>query len=66
MTGAHKCNKNDIIKLHELFDAGVKNGDIAKNFVTENGSTLSREYISRIRKGERWNYYKRSCKTATT
>lgn len=60
MTGAHKCNKKDIIKLHQLFDAGLNNSQIAREFVTENGKQISREHVSRIRKGQRWNPKTRS------
>jgi hypothetical protein len=55
MTGAHKCNKNDIVRLRELMKEGYGDTWLHRNFVTENGSTLSTDHIKKIRTGKRWN-----------
>lgn len=56
MTGAHKLKLQDIEKLRQLFDQGISNQQIAKNFVSTNGRKVSTEHIRLIRSGRRWNF----------
>jgi hypothetical protein len=55
MIGASKLTKEDAVKIREMFSQGVNKSQIAKNFVSEKGHKISREHVSRIIKGARWN-----------
>jgi vacuolar-type H+-ATPase catalytic subunit A/Vma1 len=60
MIGAHKLNINEVERLREMFNQGLNNSQIARQFKTLEGKTISREHVSQIRRGKRWNFTKHS------
>jgi hypothetical protein len=56
MTGAHKLKLQDVERLRELFNQGINNQEIAKNFVSSSGRKVSTEHVRLIRSGRRWNF----------
>ena len=60
MTGAHKLTLEDVEQLRELFREGHSNSRIAREFVSSTGQKITREHISKIRSGKRWNLNKHS------
>jgi hypothetical protein len=60
MIGAYKLNKNDILKIRNLISQGVNDYQIAREFISESGESVTREHIRAIRKGQRWNKDNRS------
>jgi hypothetical protein len=57
MIGASKINPttDDLDRLHEMFDMGLNNSEIARIYRTNSGESLSRIHISSIRRNKRWN-----------
>ena len=55
MTGASKLVLEDIVALRELYEQGLTNAQIARTFTSLSGKSVSREHVSRIRSGKRWN-----------
>jgi len=55
MIGASKLNLTEVERLRQLFDQGLNNSQIAREFKTLKGDTISREHVSQIRRGKRWN-----------
>jgi hypothetical protein len=55
LIGAKKLNKQDAAKIRKLVAQGLNDAQIARQFISENGSSVSREHIRSIRVGDRWN-----------
>lgn len=55
MIGANKLNKQDAAKIRKLVAQGLNDCQIARQFISENGNSISREHVRSIRIGERWN-----------
>lgn len=55
MVGAHKFNWNDAEKVRELLNQGISQSQIARDYISENGCKVSRELITQIANGKRWN-----------
>lgn len=60
MIGASKLDIKEVERLREMFDQGLNNSQIAREFRTLKGDTISREHVSQIRRGKRWNFTKHS------
>ena len=62
MIGSSKINEqtDDLERLHELFEMGLNNSEIARIYKTNSGESISRVHISEIRRGKRWNQGTRS------
>jgi len=62
LIGAHKINEHtdDLERLFELFQEGLSNSKISREYRTNSGDSLSRIHISKIRRGHRWNPQRRS------
>ena len=62
MIGAYKIDEHsdDLERLFKLFDQGLSNSKIAREFTTNSNHTLSRTHISQTRRGLKWNPQRRS------
>jgi hypothetical protein len=62
MIGSSKIDNNtdDLDRLQELFNEGLNNTQIAKDYRTNSGKQISRIHVSQIRRGKRWNINMRS------
>ena len=62
MIGAHKIDEHsdDLERLFKLFEQGLSNSKIAREFRTNSGHQLSRTHISQTRRGLKWNPQRRS------
>ena len=62
MVGASKIDEttDDLERLFDLFELGLNNSQIAREYKTNAGKSLSRIHISAIRRGQRWNPQNRS------
>lgn len=62
MIGAHKIDEqtDDLERLFKLFEQGLSNSKIAREFRTNSGHTLSRTHVSQTRRGLKWNPQRRS------
>jgi hypothetical protein len=56
MIGASKLNLNDVERLRQMYEQGLNNSQIAREFRSESGQTITREHVSKIRHGKRWNF----------
>lgn len=55
MIGASKLNKQDALAIKRLVARGHSDAQIAREFVSHNGSKVSRVHIRHIRLGLKWN-----------
>jgi hypothetical protein len=55
MIGASKLNKEDALAIRRLVAKGHNDAQIAREFVSHNGSTISRIHVRDIRIGKKWN-----------
>jgi hypothetical protein len=55
MTGASKLVLDDVMEIRELIKQGFNDSQIASTFVPKSKKKISREHVSSIRTGKRWN-----------
>jgi hypothetical protein len=60
MIGAHKLDIHEVERLRDMFNQGLNNSQIARDFRTLNGESITRTHVSQIRRGKRWNFTKHS------